>query len=133
MPVLIEFKTSKFDPAAEPPNRINPIRGESILRWLRERVVPMATEPDAEDWGWYMEVEFSGCRYLIGSICHDSGAGASDALRDWMLQVHKRRSLTDKVLGRNKIHSADPLVQAIVTALRADPAFVQIEQHDDEH
>jgi hypothetical protein len=131
MPVLIEFKTSKFDPTAEPPNRINPLRGQSILKWLRERVLPNATEPDSEDWGWYMDVEFSGSRYLVGSICHDSDSGPHDALRNWVLQVHKHRSMTDKVFGRQKMQLDDPLVQAIVAALRGDPSFIDIEQHRD--
>ena len=131
MPILIEFKTAKFDVSAEPPNRINPIRGHSILVWLRERVIPHATEPDSEDWGWYSEVDFEGSNYLIGSICHDSDEGSADSLRDWMIQIHKQRSIADKALGRNKIHTGDPLASAILAALRADPAFVDVQEHLD--
>jgi hypothetical protein len=131
MPIVIEFKTAKFDPASEPPNRINPIRGHSILAWLRAHVIPEATEPAAEDWGWYSEVEFEGSNYLVGSICHDPDDGSTSPLRDWMIQIHKQRSIADRVLGRNKIEPGDPLAATIVTALRADPAFLEVHEHVD--
>lgn len=132
MAILIEFKTSKFDPAAEPPNPINPIRGQSVLKWLREHVIPDATEPDYEDWGWYSELEFAGSKYLIGSICHDVDESPAGLLRDWMIQIHKRRSIGDRLLGRNRIRPDDPVAAQIVAALRGDPAFVDVETHVDE-
>lgn len=125
---LIEFKTSKFDPTAEPPNRINPLAGQSILKWLREHVLPEATEPDCEDWGWYMEVDFEGAGYLIGAICHPSEEGSTDSVHEWMIQIHKQRSLKDKLFGRNVLQPDDPLTAKIVAALRADPAFLHIQQ-----
>jgi hypothetical protein len=50
---VIRLTTDKFDVSKERPNPINPIAGESLLVWLREKAKPRAllTEPDAEDWG----------------------------------------------------------------------------------
>ena len=127
MAYVIELRTSKFDPAAEPPNRINPIAGRSILEWLRQHVVPDATEPDCEDWGWYMEVTFEGANYLIGGACVDAEADSVDQMRTWMIQIHKHRSLTDRLFGRNKIQAGDRLAAKIVAALRSDPGFVQVQ------
>src|ERR1041384_790635 len=48
------FQSTTFDIASEPPNPINPIVGESILRWLRERLRQSpyeTTDPAPEDWG----------------------------------------------------------------------------------
>ena len=123
---LIEFKTDRFDPAREPPNPVNPIPGYSILAWLREHVLPGATEPDHEDWGWYIEVEWEGSRYLVGAICHEAEDGASGPERDWALQIHRHRSVMDKMLGRNRLQPDDPLVKRVVGALRAEPSFRQV-------
>ena len=128
MACLIEFKTSMFDPAAEPPNRINPIAGQSVLKWLREHVVPDATEPDGEDWGWYMEVDFDGARYLVGAICHPPEQGSPDPIREWMIQIHKQRSLKDKLFGRTVLQPTYRLAAKFVGAFRADPAFLHIQQ-----
>jgi len=35
---LITFVTDRFDPARETPNDINPIAGQAVLLWLRERL-----------------------------------------------------------------------------------------------
>jgi hypothetical protein len=128
---LIEFRTSRFDPSKEPPNPINPIAGQSVLVWLRESVLPNATEPDFEDWGWYTEVESEGAWYMVGSICFEQREGSVGPERDWMLQIHRHRSFLDRVLGRNKLQVNDPLVAKVVGALRADPAFAQVEEKAD--
>jgi hypothetical protein len=131
MAYLVEFKTARFDPSKEPPNPINPIAGQSALVWLREKVLPTATEPDHEDWGWYIEVEYKGARYLVGSICFEKNDGAVGLERDWMFQIHRNRSFVDKALGRNKMQVNDPLVARVVGALRADSSFTGIEEKAD--
>ena len=68
---LISFRTSKFDISKEPPNPINPIAGQSVLTWLKETLAGSGytlSEPDAEDWGWYMDVHADGQAYLIGAL-----------------------------------------------------------------
>jgi hypothetical protein len=35
---LVTFTSSQFDVAAETPNPINPIAGEGVLNWLREKL-----------------------------------------------------------------------------------------------
>jgi hypothetical protein len=36
---LITFTSSQFDVSVETPNPINPIAGEGVLKWLREKLV----------------------------------------------------------------------------------------------
>ena len=102
---VIRFKTAKFDVSKERPNPINPISGESLLLWLRERVRPdlAMSEPDAEDWGWYAFVQWRGRSYLLGSIAYDEENGE----REWLLQIDKYRSLTEKLFGRAKMSKDD--------------------------
>ena len=65
----IHFKTSLFDVSKEKENPINPVYGLSLLEWLRAELANelVITEPDAEDWGWYSQLEYEGNIYLIGS------------------------------------------------------------------
>lgn len=128
---LIYFRTSRFDPAKEPPNPINPIGGQSVLAWLREDVLPGASEPSCEDWGWYMDVHCEGATYLVGSVCLLPEEDPAGLDVDWMLQIHKHRSFADQLLGRNIVDEDDPLVAKIVAALEADSSFSEIEESGD--
>lgn len=131
MAALISFRTSRFDPATERPNPINPIAGESVLVWIRENVLSStdrATEPDVEDWGWYIDVEAGDSRYLVGACGEsDEDERSAQSEREWMVQIHKVRSFKEKLLGRNKMKSDDPFVLALVAAFRSDEAFTDVQ------
>lgn len=123
---VISFKTARFDVSKEPPNRINPIAGQSVLVWLRQELLTAgykSTEPDTEDWGWYVDVEGGGASYLVGASA-DAGASTLDV--EWTLQIHKVRSMKDQLLGRNKMASDDPLSALVESLIRADRRIEQI-------
>ena len=65
--------TDAFDPSSEPENPFNPIAGQSVLVWLREHALEgyESSEPDCEDWGWYIEVQGGDSVYTVGAICFD--------------------------------------------------------------
>ena len=57
---LISFSSTRFDVTKETPNPINPLAGESLLLWLREKLsggMYEVTAPAPEDWGWYVYVK----------------------------------------------------------------------------
>jgi hypothetical protein len=90
MPYLITLKTAKFDVSAETPNPVNPIAGESLLNWLRSELTKRqfdVTEPDAEDWGWYVTVRTAQGSYMIGA-----SADVEDSRPpvEWTVQLHKQ-------------------------------------------
>ena len=123
MAFVIAFRTARFDVSTESPNPINPIAGESVLNWLRPVLVEAgyrSTQPGTEDWGWYMDVEGPGGVYLVGA-----SADADDSTTDleWVVQVHRARSMKDKLLGRNKLEPGDPLCSLIERLVRADSAM----------
>jgi hypothetical protein len=117
---LISFKTSRFDVRTEASNPINPIAGQGVLAWLRPQLAEVgyqSTDPDAEDWGWYMDVQGAGGSYLVGA----SGDADSDEREvEWVVQVHRHRSLTDRMFRRNVMADDDPLVSVIEGIVRAD-------------
>ena len=117
---VITFRTARFDVSRERQNPINPIAGESLLRWLREELSKhgyRCGDPDAEDWGWYIDVLGGDASYLVGASADAEGDGPD---RDWTIQVHKNRSFKDKLLGGNRM-ADDPLSALIERIVRADP------------
>ncbi len=118
---VIRFHTAKFDVSTERPNPINPIPGESLLLWLSDHAKPKAamTLPAPEDWGWYSEVTWDGRGYMIGaSASPDDGED-----HEWILQVVKLRSLSEKLLGRERMTSEDPCANFFQGLLEEEPAF----------
>jgi hypothetical protein len=119
---LISFVTDRFDPAKETPNDINPIAGEALLLWLRERLQPLGyttTLPETEDWGWYVYTDSGASRYLVGA----SGDPETGPDTHWFIQIHKQRSLRDKMFGRNRLSSTDELSEAVERLVRGEKDF----------
>ena len=126
MPHLVSFRSTRFDVAAETPNPINPIAGHGVLGWLRGELAKAqyaSTEPAAEDWGWYINVEGGGTSYMVGA---SGDAESSSPAVEWIIQVHKHRSVTDKLLGRQQMAVDDPLVALIDRIVRADPQSSEV-------
>src|SRR5688572_24242826 len=119
---LISFVTDRFDPEKETPNVNNQIPGEALLLWLRERLEALGyntTRPESEDWGWYVYSERGASRYLVGA----SGEPESGSDVDWTIQIHKERSLRDKLFGRNKLAPSDELSEAVERLVRGEKDF----------
>jgi hypothetical protein len=116
---VIAFRSARFDVAGEPPNPINPIPGERLLRWLGQRLGTFSyevTAPDAEDWGWYMDVRGAGAAYMIGA----SGEPDAGGQIAWTVQIHRHRSLRDKLTGANRLAADDPLSALVERLVREE-------------
>ena len=123
---IISFTTDRFNVSSEKPNPINPIAGQSVLLWLRDELLTAryrVTEPDAEDWGWYIDVECAAASYLVGASAEAAEPSRTVA---WVVQVHKKRSMKDRVLGRNKLAADDPLFALIERVVRGDGRIEQV-------
>ena len=123
---VISFRTRKFDVTAETPNPTNPIAGQGVLRWLRAELATYhytATEPDTEDWGWYIDVTGNNGSYLVGASA-DADGSTPDV--EWVIQVHKHRSMKDKLLGRNTLAVDDSLAALIERIVRAEPQISNV-------
>ena len=123
---VISFTTTRFDISTEKPNPINPIAGQSVLLWLKAELLLAnyrVTEPDTEDWGWYMDVKDGTAAYLVGA---SADADPQPRPVEWTVQVHKHRSMTDRLLGRNTMAADDPLFALIERLVRADSTLHQV-------
>jgi len=124
---LVTFTSSQFDVAAETPNPINQIAGESVLNWLREKLRSVGyevTAPEPEDWGWYVYVKGRGSSYLVGA----SSDLDQTSSREWTIQIHRERSLTDRLFGRNRLLEDDALSAHIEAFIRDRAQDVQVER-----
>jgi len=118
---VIRFNTSAFDVSKERPNPINPIPGESLLLWLRERARPEVevSEPAAEDWGWYSDLKWEGRNYMLGSSASEDVNGQWE----WILQIETYRSLAEKLLGRAKMGEVDACANFFQQVVKSEPTF----------
>lgn len=95
--------------------------------WLRgelEKAQYKTTEPDAEDWGWYIDAHGHDVSYMVGAGADAEAASVGDV--EWTIQVHRHRTAKDKILGRNKMSADDPLAALIEQILRKDPEMTEI-------
>jgi hypothetical protein len=122
---VVRFTTAMFDVSKERPNDINPIYGESLLVWLADALKDqvLVPRPESEDWGWYVDIEYHGRRYMLGTSASDE---EENGRREWVLQIVKHRSLTEKLTGKEKMTAADSCVQLLLRALRNEPAFTDV-------
>ena len=112
-----------FDVSKENKNPVNPIYGESLLKWLKQELDSEfeITEPDAEDWGWYSYITWNNRQYMIGASTYfEEGDDPSSEL-EWVFQIDKTRSLKEKLLGREKISTADDCVLFFKSKFEAQP------------
>src|SRR5689334_10399394 len=123
---LIHFATSRFDISKETPNEVNPIAGEGVLNWIRERLESagfVATKPEMEEWGWYIDVDGSSGSYLVGAS-GEPERPPTDV--DWIVQVHKRRGLMDRLTGKNKLTDDDALSLLLEKLVREETSCSQV-------
>ena len=125
---VISFHSARFDVVNETPNSINPLFGESVLRWLREKLDASGYETNApapEDWGWYIDAKGPGVAYLVGA----SGEAAEDGTGrvDWTIQIDKHRSLKEKLTGANTLAADDRLSALIERLVREDGGAAEVE------
>jgi len=115
---VITFRSARFDLSQERPNPINPIAGETVLRWLAQKLTARScrvTRPEPEDWGWYIHVVADRGSYLVGASGEPEERGTT---AEWTIQIERHRSLKDKLTGRNKLAADDPLSALIERVLR---------------
>lgn len=115
---VIELQTRKFDVSSEKENPINPIYGQSLLLWLREKAkgTVEVVEPDFEDWGWSSDLERQGNRYMLGASC--------DGDETWIFQIDKNRTVLEKLLGRNRMTDAEEFWLYFVACLNRRASFM---------
>mgnify|MGYP000709869705 FL=1 len=118
---IISFVTKMFDVTKEDENPINPIYGQSLLLWLKDQVAETVQleNPDAEDWGWYSNIEWKGRTYMLGASATESDSSGYE----WVFQVEKKRTIKEKLFGREKMAKDDECLLFFKSVFTAEPEF----------
>ena len=129
MTVYISFSTAKFDPTSERRNPLNPIAGESVLLWLKSDRLGAQYScegPFPENWGWSMNVSGPDTNYQVGAIAFDETCDESGGTIEWQVQISKRKSLTEMIIGAGAVDQFDPLVVQVFGVLSSDDAISEV-------
>ena len=128
MHYVISFESKQFDLDGEEENPINPIKGKSVGEWLVELLRKEeinVSNFDAEDWGWYSYATYQDNKYLIGFAAHPGRS--ENEVPEIIIQVDKRRSLFERLLGKNKLTNNDPLLSIIERHIKGIEDIANIE------
>ena len=118
-----EFSTKEFrDPETILRRNVNGIGGAALAHAVRERLEAgglACGEVFPEDFGWAFLATGPEGRYLCAFSLEvgEGGALAGHAL------VHRRRSLWDRLLGRNRETPGEAVPRAVEAFLRSHPAI----------
>jgi hypothetical protein len=118
----ILFETDRFNVSEVKEHFINPCCfGEDLAEWLRQRLAQkglIAGAPYQEDWGWEMLMRRDSEQYCVGvgGYRTEGAAGKNDG--EWRIMVEKKRSIWDKLRGRNAIAEGESILMIIEDILR---------------
>lgn len=122
MPIAITGRIARFKLSAASGTADKPtVFGEDFSHWLvtvLERVGVQAAVICMENDAWNSLARYQGATYELAV----SGASAGNATQpdygQWSITVVRKRSLIDKVLGKNRISAHDALVELIMGVMR---------------
>jgi hypothetical protein len=121
------FRSRQFNLTQVGKDFINPCCfGEDLAAWLRPRLAAknVATaEPYQEDWGWELPAAWDGRRYYLCMSGNADDPDGPDNEGEWHIIVEKRRSIFERLAGKEKLASDDPLVARLEEVLSADAAI----------
>jgi hypothetical protein len=130
MSVDLLFETSRFNLSQVGDHFINDCCfGEDLAAWLRGQLLGrgvLASEPDQEDWGWYLDATHQGESYFIG-VGGIGGESAADPNRgEWRIMLERHRSIWQKLRGANPMTTADPFARLVHEILSAEGDFANV-------
>lgn len=109
----IIFETARFNLSEPKEYFINPCCfGDDAAAWFAGELTARGitvSEPGQEDWGWYLEAAHAGNSYFIG-IGGNAETEAAGNQGEWRLMLEKKRTVWDKLNGKNKLHADEQII-----------------------
>jgi hypothetical protein len=128
----ILFKTERFNLSIVKKNFINPCCfGEDLATWARELMISRGMSvagPEQEDWGWYLDAELEGIKYFIGISGNADEEDGQSNNGEWRIMIENKRSLGEKLFGKNKLSEDDRLVVLLLNEVKAQADFSDVRQ-----
>ncbi|WP_202840746.1 hypothetical protein [Luteimonas saliphila] len=125
----ITFKTDKFNLSVVGSDFINDCCfGEDLSNWLASELPSTGVTADIicmEDFGWANLAEYQGASYLMCVAGNSDEDPANPNYGEWHVMLERGRTFMQKLLGKNKIASSDPIVGRVAQVLR-DAGFANV-------
>lgn len=122
MIIGITCKTDRFNLSVVGADFINDCCfGEDFSKWLVSALSEAGVDANVicmEDFGWANLAEYQGASYLMcvaGNLEEDPGR---PNYGEWHVMLERRRTLTQKIFGKDKASATDPIVGKVVQVLR---------------
>jgi hypothetical protein len=129
MIVSVTCKTDRFNLSIVGDDFINDCCfGEDFSNWLVSALSAMGVEADVlcmEDFGWANIADYGDASYLMcvgGNSDMDPGR---PNYGEWRVMLERRRTFVQRIMGKNKMTSSDPLFRKIVQIL-TDESFSDV-------
>nr|WP_199043167.1 hypothetical protein [Dyella sp. ASV24] len=94
--------------------------GEDFSIWLVQELTASGIAADVigmEDYGWSNQVEHEGSSYLMNVVGTPEDDSANPNYGEWHVLLERRRTLTQRLLGKNKASRTGPIVKKIAELL----------------
>ncbi len=122
MIIDITCKTDRFNLSVVGADFINDCCfGEDFSQWLVAELCAAGVEANVvcmEDFGWANHVEYHGVPYLLCVAGNSEEDPARPDYGEWHVMLERHRTFVQKLLGRNKASTTDPIVHTVVQVLR---------------
>jgi hypothetical protein len=131
-PAELLFRTDRFNLSKVGDHFINPCCfGEDVAAWLRGKLAErgiVATEPDQEDWGWYIEATHEGRHYFLGIGGNSDEDPSNPDLGEWRIMLERKRSFMERL---KKDSGDDGFAPIVLGILKSEPDFKDV--HEEAH
>lgn len=123
MSFAIYFKTGLIDVYGEEENPINPIKGKSLLEWLKSRDIKEVSfsEIEPEDWGWYCDIQYEEQGYMIGASMHEGPPP-----NEWVFQISRDRSLVEMITMKGRMSREDKCLKIFENIFKDNGRFIGV-------
>jgi hypothetical protein len=123
----ILFKTGRFNLSKVGEHFINPCCfGEDLSAWLRQKLIERRVEtrePYQEDWGWELPAKSGDQSYYLCMSGNSDGSNANPDEGEWGIIIEKKRSISQRIKGKEKITTDDDMVRLVKEILDGEPAL----------
>src|SRR6266481_5456786 len=126
----IRFRSSNFNLSKVGKHFINPCCfGEDLAAWLVPKLAVrniQTAKPYQEDWGWELPATCGNDAYYLCMSGNADNSGAPKDEGEWNIIVEKRRSFWQRLTGKGRIMTDDPLVRLIEEILVNEPTIMDL-------
>jgi hypothetical protein len=118
----VTCKTDRFNLSVAGPDFINDCCfGEDFSNWLVSALSDAGVDADVicmEDFGWSNQAAYQGASYLMCVAGNSEEDPDRPDFGQWHVMLERRRNFIEKILGKNRMTPADPIISMVVEVLR---------------